>query len=172
MRRWALAGVVLLLGFAGWRMRGALFPGEADRVRQFLGAVAADVSFGANEGGLAAGRRISRLVDRFAPDASIQLDILGAGTFHLSGQGEIQQTLWGARRAGERLEVRFFDIVLDLPEEKTSATAHLTATADAKGRVRGRHQEAFEAIEFRFRLRKRDGAWKIQEVETVPTLKQ
>jgi len=170
MRRWILPALLLALGLAGWWWRHAWMPTEADRVRSFVEGLAADVSFGPDEGGIAAGRRISRVVESFAPDASVQMDILGAGSFQLSGGPEIQQTMWGARRAARRLEVRFHDIVPEIAPDGQTSTAHLTATAEAHGARRD--QEVFEAIEFRFQLRKMAGAWKVQQVETVPTLKQ
>lgn len=170
MKRLFLILVLAAAGFAGWWWRESIFPGEKTRVLRALASLATDVSFDAREGPISAGRRISALVDRFAPDATIELEILGAGEFHLNGRGEIQQVLWGARRAASSLQVRFFDILLDLAPDGQSASAHLTATADAKGNLR--NQEEFEAIEFRFQLRKLEGQWKVQQVETIPTLKQ
>lgn len=170
MKRLMSLVAVGAVAFALWWWRETLFPGEQTRVRRFMEALATEVSFGPDEGGIAVGRRISALTDRFAPDAVVEVEILGAGTFHLNGRGEIQQIMWAARREAKRLEVRFFDIVVDLASDGQTASAHLTATANAEGRRR--KQEEFEAIEFRFRLRKLDGAWKVQQVETVQTLKQ
>lgn len=174
MRRWTTTAVILALGVGGWWGRSAWLPSEADRIRHFMESLAAEVSFGPDDRGIATGRRITRLVNHFTPDASIQMEILGAGSFQLSGRGEIQQTLWGARRAAQLLSVRFYDIVVELAPGGESSTAHLTATAEARAADRGtrRNQELFEAVELRFGLRRVEGAWKVQWVETVPTLKQ
>ncbi len=170
MKRLWLLVLVAAAAAAGWWWRESLFPGELTRVRRSLEALATEVSFTSKEGGISTGRRISSLVDHFTPEAVIEVEILGAGTFHLNGRGEIQQAMWGARRAASSLQVRFFDILVDLASDGQTASAHLTATADAKGKLR--NQEGFEAMEFRFQLRRMDGAWKVQQVATVQTLKQ
>ncbi|MBX3731778.1 MAG: hypothetical protein KF791_04195 [Verrucomicrobiae bacterium] len=169
MRRWGLAAVLVLF-LAGWHWRERLFPGEVVRVRRVLDAVAADVSFEPSEQGIAAGRRISRLVDHFSAEAHIEVEILGVGTFNLNGRGEIQQAMWVARREARRLEVRFLDIVVELGPDGRTSVAHLTATAEITGNRR--RQEGFEAMEFRFFLEQVDGAWKVRQVETIQTLKQ
>ena len=169
MKRFWLLMLVAAVA-VGWWWRESLFPGELTRVRSSLETLATEVSFTSKEGGISTGRRISSLVDHFTPDAVIEVEILGAGTFHLNGRGEIQQAMWGARRAASSLQVRFFDILVELAADGQSASAHLTATADAKGNQR--NPEGFEALEFRFQLRQLDGSWKVQQVTTVPTLKQ
>ncbi|MCW5556636.1 MAG: hypothetical protein KIT22_02140 [Verrucomicrobiae bacterium] len=139
MKRWILPAVLLALalGLAGWWWSQALIPSEADRVRSFIKDLAADVSFGPEErGNIAAARRISRLVGRFTPDASIQVDILGAGSVHLSGRSEIQEALWGVGRVARQLEVRFHDIVPKICRRGDNHGAS-TATAEARGGQRG-----------------------------------
>ena len=163
-------GAAFLALVAVWWWRDALFPGEEARIRKSLETLAGEVSFEPNEGGIAVGRRISGVVGRFSPGAEIQLEILGAGSFHVTGSGEIQQTLWAARRGARRLRVRFYDIVATVAPEGRSAEARLTATAEAKGNQS--NQEVFEAMEFRFQLQKVDGRWLISRVDTVQALTQ
>ncbi|MFO1460365.1 MAG: nuclear transport factor 2 family protein [Verrucomicrobiota bacterium] len=163
-------GVAILALVALWGWRDTLFPGEEVRIRKTLESLMGEVSFEPNEGGIAAGRRISAAVGRFTPDAEIQLEILGAGSFHISGGGEIQQTLWAARRGARRLRVRFFDIVPSVSPGGRSADARLTATAEAVGNRS--NQEGFEAMEFRLQLQRVEGAWRISRVDTVQALTQ
>ncbi|MBL9172587.1 MAG: nuclear transport factor 2 family protein [Verrucomicrobiales bacterium] len=163
-------GAAILALMAIWWWRDTLFPGEEVRIRKSIESLAGLVSFESNEGGLAAGRRISAAVARFAPGAEIQLEILGAGSFHLTGGGEVQQTLWAARRGAQHLRVRFFDILATVSPDGRSAEARLTATAEARGNRS--QQEGFEAMEFRLQLQKVDGAWQITRVETVQALTQ
>lgn len=170
MKRLQLWIIVAVMLAAGWWWRESIVPGELTRVRKSLESLATEMSFTSAEKGISTARRISALVDHFAPDAAVQVEILGTGTFDLNGRAEIQQVLWGARRAASSLEVRFFDIQIQLDLGGQAATAQLTATAVAK--EDRRHLEGFEAIEFEFGMRKIDGAWKVEKVATVATLKQ
>lgn len=165
---WALAGA-LLLGLGFWK-REALFPSEATRVRTALVQLASDASFGPSEGNIGAVRRVSAVADRFASDASIEVDILGSGNFQLSGRDEVQQRLMAARRFIRKLVLQFHDIMVDLGADGATASVHLTATADAVGE--GRYQGGFDALEFELGLRKVEGRWQIERLRTIPTLKQ
>ncbi len=165
---WGCVGV-LLLGLGVWK-REVLFPSETLRVRNALDQLASDVSFGPSEGNIGAVRRVAAVVDRFAANASIEVDILGSGNFHLTGRDEVQQNLMAARRFLRKLVLKFHDIGVDLGADGTTASVHLTATADAVGE--GRHPGGFDALEFELALRKVDGRWQIERLKTVPTLKQ
>ncbi len=162
--------VVLVLVLVGWWTREYWAPGEIKRVRTALEGLAEDVSFGPNEGNIAAVRRISAAVDRFTPDCSIEVEILGVGTIQINGRDELQQGLMAAHREARRITLRFFDPVIELDAEAQKAHVHLTATAEAEGRRR--NQDGFEAIEFEFNLRRDEGRWRVQSVRTVPTLRQ
>lgn len=165
---WGFAGG-LLLCLGVWK-REALFPSETTRVRNALVQLASDASFGPSEGNIGAVRRVAAVADRFAPDASIEVDILGSGNFQLTGRDEVQQRLMAARRFVRKLVLQFHDIVVDLGADETTATVHLTATADAVGE--GRYQGGFDALEFELALRKVEGRWRIERLKTIPTLKQ
>ncbi|HAB18959.1 MAG TPA: nuclear transport factor 2 family protein [Verrucomicrobiota bacterium] len=165
---WALA--LALIGAAGWLARDRLFPSQTALIDRMLTQLARDVSFAPGEGNIAAVRRISQVVDRFAPDASIEIELLGLGTYQINGRDGIRERLMLARRAARRLELNFHDPVVRLGSDGTSAEVHLTATADAQGV--DRTQGGFEALEFSMQLHKLDGRWVIQRVTTVPTLRQ
>lgn len=166
---WIAAVLVLLLG-VGWWTRDIWAPGEAQRVRKALERVAEDVSFGPDEGNIAAVRRISAAVDEFTPDCSIKIEILGVGTIEINGRDELQQALMLAHREARRISLKFFDPIIQVDADGQRAHVHLTATAEAEGRRR--NQDGFEAIEFEFNLRRDEGHWRIQSVRTVPTLRQ
>lgn len=165
---WGCAGS-LLLGLGIWK-RDMLFPTETSRVRNALVQLASDASFGPSEGNIGAVRRVSTVADRFTADSSIDVDILGSGSFQLTGRDEVQQRLMAARRFVRKLVLQFHDIVVDLGADETTASVHLTATADAVGE--GRYQGGFDALEFELALRKVEGRWQIERLRTVPTLKQ
>lgn len=165
---WAIAaGLLLALGV--WK-RDTLFPSEATRVRNALVQLASDTSFGPGDGNITSVRRASAVADRFTRDAAIEVDILGSGSFQLSGRDEVQQRLMAARRFVRKLVLQFHDIRVDLGADGTTATAHLTATADAVGE--GRYQGGFDALEFELALRKVEGRWQIERLKTIPTLRQ
>lgn len=170
MNRW-FWGVSLLVvaGLVFWQ-RDTLFPGEAGRVTTVLNQMAKDVSFGPGEGNVTAIRRVSSVVDRLAPNVSVQLDVLGVGEFQLNGRDEIQQRLLGVRRVLRKLDLKFHDIIVTVADDRQTADVHLTATADAEGE--GRNAGGFEALEFDFKMSKSEGRWRIDQITTVPTLKQ
>lgn len=165
---WGVA-VGLLLGLGLWK-REALFPSEATRIRNALVQLANDASFSPSEGNIGAVRRVSAVADRFASDASIEVDVLGSGSFQITGRDEVQQRLMAARRFVRKLVLQFHDVVIDLGTDGTTASVHLTATADAVGE--GRYQGGFDALEFELGLRKVEGRWQIERLRTIPTLKQ
>lgn len=165
---WGCAGG-LILGLGIWK-REVLFPSETTRVRNTLVQLASDTSFGPAEGNIGAVRRVSAVADRFASDALIEVDILGSGSFQLTGRDEVQQRLMAARRFVRKLVLQFHDIAVDLGADGTTASVHLTATADAVGE--GRYQGGFDALEFELALRKIEGRWRIERLRTIPTLKQ
>ena len=74
------------------------------------------------------------------------------------------------RLAGGGATITDTDIEVDLGADETTATVHLTATADAVGE--GRYQGGFDALEFELALRKVEGRWRIERLKTIPTLKQ
>ena len=165
---WGLIGG-LLLCLGVWK-REALFPSEATRVRSALLQLASDASFGPSEGNIGAVRRVASVADRFVPNATIEVDILGSGNFQLNGRDEVQQHLMAARRFVRKLVVQFHDIVVEVADDGATASAHLTATADAVGE--GRYQGGFDALEFEVSLKKLEGRWQVERLRTVPTLKQ
>jgi len=170
MKRWSVPVVVVVLALAGWWTRDYWAPGEVQRVRAALDRVAEEVSFGPNEGNIAAVRRISAAVDGFTPDCSIEVEILGVGTLQINGRDELQQALMAAHREARRIALKFFDPIVEVASDGYSAHVHLTATAEAEGRRR--NQDGFEAIEFEFNLRRDEGRWRVHSVRTVPTLRQ
>lgn len=158
---------MLLLGV--WN-REALFPNETSKIRKALVQLANDASFGPSEGNIGAVRRVAAVADRFTPNASIEVDILGSGNFQFTGRDEVQQNLLAARRFVRKLDLQFHDIAVEPGADGETATVHLTATADAMGE--GRYQGGFDALEFELALQKVEGRWRIERLKTVPTLKQ
>ncbi len=170
MRRWywGLALAVIVAG--GWLGRDWFFETETVRIRRVLQQLALEVSFGADEENLAAVRRVAGVMDRFAPDARIEVELMGEPTVHLSGRGEIQQGLMGMRRDVRRLALQFHDLVIQPGGDGQTAAVHLTATVDTEGRRR--RLSGFDATELKVELGKIEGRWRVQQVRTVPTLKQ
>lgn len=170
MKRILWVSALLLLLAAGWLARGQLLPSETARINRALRQLAQDASFGPDEGNIAAVQRAARVADRFAPNATIEVDLLGVGSFRIDGPAEIRARIMAARQWAKRLDLRFLDPVIRLGDDDTTAEVHLTATADLEGLPR--NTGGFEALEFSLQLRKVDGRWLIERIVTIPTLKQ
>lgn len=161
LRRIVLAALLAGLGFWGWR---ALFPSPEHVIRQRLTELARDASFAANEGALAKLANAQTLTSFCTPDVVITVNTPGRSQQTLNGRDELLQAVMAARASLRGLNVEFFDILVTVAPDGTSAVANLTA----RGRVPEERDSYVQELEFK--LRKAEGEWLIFRVETVKTL--
>jgi len=164
MNKWLprllVAGVLVALGFWGWRI---FFPSPEAVIRKRLGELAKVASFSSNEGLLAKAWNASALGEFFTPDVQVTVEV--PGTQHtISGQDDLLQAAAGARSAVDSLTVEFPDIDVTVAPDRNSAVVNLTA----KGKVAG--QRDIYVQELRMRLIKIKRDWLIDQVQTVKTL--
>ena len=160
LSRLLVAGVLVALGFWGWRV---LFPSPEAMIRKRLGELAKAASFSSTDGLLAKAWNASILGEFFTPEVQVTLDVPGA-QHTISGRDELLQAAVGARTAVSSLTVEFPDIKVTLAPDKETAVVNLTAT----GKVPG--QREFYLQELRMRMIKIKRDWFIDQVQTVKTL--
>ena len=164
MKKWlfrlVVAGVLVALGFWGWRV---FFPSPENVIRKRLGELAKAASFSTNEGLLATAFNASMLGGYFTPDVQVTVDV--PGTQHtLSGRDELLQAAVGARSQVGSLSIEFPDIKVVVAPGRDTAVVNLTA----RGKIAGQRDSYLQ--ELRLRMVKIKREWLINQIETVRTL--
>ena len=149
------------LGFWGWRV---FFPGPEAVIRQRLNKLARTVSFSGNEGNFAKVAHVQALPTFCTPDVEITVDVPGYSRQTISGHAELIEAAGGARFSPTRINVEFFDMLVQVAPDQNSAVADLTA------RVNVSRDKDFYVQELKFQLKKVEGKWLIFRAETVKTL--
>ena len=159
-----IVGSLMVLGIVGlW----VLFrPTESRRITRTLEGLAKEASFRPGEGQLRRLARVETLVNAFTEDAVIRFETLGIPPAQLSGRDEIRSLAGAIQNLSGGMDIQLFDPVVTLGPAEDTARVNLTASG-ASGK-----QEAFTAQEFEFRLVRRDGTWRIRELNTVKTLRR
>jgi hypothetical protein len=166
MKTWLARLLVLgVLGALVFWMEGLIFPSPERIIRQQLTGLAKAASVTPNEAPLVKLANTQKLSSFFTTDAEISVDVPGRSIQVVNGRDEILQAAMGMRSMLNNLKVEFVDIIVVLAADKTSAVAHLTATANMPGEKIPEVQE----LEIRFKKAERD--WLINHVETVKTLR-
>jgi hypothetical protein len=165
MKKWLLrlALLILLIGLGFWGSR-ALFPSPEQVIRQRLTELARTASSSGNEGALVKLANAQALTAFCTPDVEITIDIPGRSRQTISGQEELLQAAAGARSLANGLTVQFFDILVNVAPDRSSAIAELTAKANIP------QEREFYVQELKFRLKQVNGKWLIFRAETVRTL--
>jgi hypothetical protein len=157
----ALIVALLGLGFWGWRV---FFPGPEKAIRSRLAKLAETMSFEPADGTLPKGLRAQRVPDFFTPDATLIVKVRNFGERTLSGRAEIQETAMGIMQTMRGLQIEFRDPVVTLGPDRQTGTVNLTGKATVAG------ERDYYVQEFIFQMKKVDGKWLIDRVETVETL--
>jgi hypothetical protein len=164
MKKWLsrviLAGVLVALGYWGWRV---FFPSPEAVIRKRLGELAKAASFSSSDGLLAKAWNANVLGEFFTPDVEVTVDVPGS-QHTISGRDELLQAAVGARTAVGSLSIEFPDIAVSVAPDRNSAIVNLTA----RGKVSG--QRDFYLQELKLRLTKIKRDWLINQIETVRTL--
>jgi hypothetical protein len=165
MKKWCGRLIVLLilggLGYWGWR---TWFPSPEQVICKRLNELARAASFSGKEGALVKLANAQALTTFCTPDVEITIDIPGHSRQTISGHEELLQLAVAARSYGNGVNVEFFDILVSVAPDQTSATAELTAKANVP------REKEFYVQELKFALRKVEGKWLICRAETVKTL--
>jgi hypothetical protein len=164
MNKWIfriiLAGVLIALGFWGWRV---FFPSPEELIRKRLGELAKAASFSSDEGLVAKAFNASLLGGFFTPDVQVTVNVPGS-QHTLNGRDELLQAAVGARSAVGSLSIQFPDIKVVVAPGQDTAVVNLTA----RGKVAGQRDSYLQ--ELRLRMTKIKREWLINQIETVRTL--
>lgn len=152
---------VLALGVWLWTV---LFPSPEKVIRTRLRDVARAASFAPKEGLLARVANAQKLAGYFAPQIEVNIDLPGHEQHELGGRDEIAQAALVARRNVRALQVDFLDAHVTLAPDQQSAVVNLTVKAKIPD------EKDYLVWEMKFTLKKIDGEWLINRVETVRTL--
>lgn len=156
-----IALLLIVAGLAYW-----LWPASPESIiKKNLGEVAKLASFGPNEAPLAKLSNSQKLTLHFANELEILIDVPGRAhqqVFHT--HDELLQTAMGARSALGSLEVQFPDINVTVGPDRATAVADATAKIFIAG------DKDFIIQEIKISLKKIEGKWLINRLETVKTL--
>lgn len=161
--RWTLVLVLVAGAVAGLVL---LWPTETKRVTRLVERFAADASFKPGDGNIVRLAKMEAVTGRFTSDAQIRFESLGIPAHEVSGRDEIRQVVALAQKLGGGLDVKVYDVVVTFGPQAGTARVELTASMSSG------KQEGFTAQEFALQLVKRDGAWLIHRVESVKTLRR
>jgi hypothetical protein len=153
---------VAVIGLGIW-LWTALFPSPEAAIRSRLNALAKAVSFDSGSGMLAQAYNAQKAAAFFTTDVEIEVNVGGYEPLELHGRDELQLAMGGRARLSS-LKVEFLDMNVNIAPGGETAKVNLTG----KATVPGQHDIA--AQEFNFMLKKVDGKWLINRVETVKTL--
>jgi hypothetical protein len=165
MKAWAirllLVALCAALGFLVWRVISST-PEQVIRKRMI--ELARLASFPPNEAPMAKLANSRKLASFFTSDVEITIDLPGRSQQTVSGRDEVLQAAIGARSLPGGIQVDFPDVKVTLGADKQSATVNLTA----KGNVGGDRDNLLQ--ELKLTLKKIEGNWLINRVETIKTL--
>lgn len=164
MRRWLLrAAALALLAAAVWGLL-RLFPGPEERVRRRLLALAGAVSFAGEESTVRQLAYVGGLEGFFTPDVEIRAQVGQRGGGRIAGRAELREAATAARLRLRGLQVEFFDIVVSVAPDRTTAQAHLTSKIQITG------DGDYYVQEFKLDLVRGEQNWQVRRVETVETI--
>ena len=158
--------LILLLAVAAlvfW-LWTVFFPSPEKVIRKQLTALAADVSFTADENNLIKVAHAQSVGNFFASNVVINVTIPGHDQETITGPEEIVQAALILRQNSTSCDMKFPDIDVVVAPDKMSATAEVTVDASLSGESNAILQEV------KFTFEKVDGHWLINKVETVKVL--
>jgi hypothetical protein len=162
---WRVAGLVVLVAALWWGVT-LLFPPTEVVVRRRLQELAVVASYASNEAPLAQVANAQNLAAFFTPEVQISLEVPGNAVQTATERDDVFKAAMGARTMMNSLRIDFYDIVVMVENGNLGAVANLTA------KIKVPTDRDYYVQELRFHLRKVDGKWLIDRVETVKTLSQ
>ena len=159
--RAVMIALIVAGAWFGWRW---LFPSDEAQIHAVLDRIAEAVGTGAQEGEIERLARAASLRNHL--DAGITVDA-GPPFKDLSGRDVIIGTVSRLNSTIRDLEIRFVDVQISIPPDRSTANVYMTAEA----RFRGPQDEpSLEARELDVLFRKIEGNWVVSEVAFVRTL--
>ncbi|HXT10760.1 MAG TPA: hypothetical protein VN873_04290 [Candidatus Angelobacter sp.] len=155
------AAVIIGLGFWLWTI---LFPTPEKVIRSRLNAFAKTISFEAGSGMISKTYSAQKAAGFFTTNVDVELNLAGYETVTLHGRDEVLQIAMASRSRLTALKVEFPDMNITLAPDGQTAKVNLTAKATMP------EERDISAQEFDFKLKKVNGVWLIDHVETVKTL--
>ena len=153
---------LIALGYWGWTV---MFPSPQKVIRSRLLKMAQLASFSTGQGNLSRVADIQRLGMYFTDEIEVVMDVPGIGTHTFNRREEVTQAAMGAKSVVSSVKAELIDIEIDLAPSKQVANADLTLRATVNG------QKDFIIQELKFSLRKVNGDWLVNKIQTVKTLK-
>lgn len=153
--------IAIALGIWGWRT----FLQTPERaIRSRLNHLAEEASFGQKEGTLGKATSLFSLMDYFTTNVEVRVEARGFGTHTFNGRDELMEYVKWMRIHFSSMKLDLLDINLTIDPDKTTAKANLTG----KAQVSGERDPWIQEVDVY--LKKVDGKWLIEKVETVRTL--
>jgi hypothetical protein len=162
MTRFATIGLVFgMAALAGWYF---LTGGEVGKIKRVVETARASVSWDGRESELEQLAAIGRLTGCVTHNVEVQIDILGGPSGSLSGVDDLKPAILAARRQMPLVNVSILDMDVILRDD-THARVELTAnfTTDKPKEINPQ--------EFALSLRKINGSWLIEKIESIRTLR-
>lgn len=156
-----VALAIVVAAIWAWK---TFFPSPERVIRSRLVKLAKLNSFEPGEGNIAKAFAVQKLDDYFTPDVTVTIDVRGYDAFSFNGRQDLVSSVSRMRFYLQGMKVELPDIAVTLGPDKQTASADVTG----KLTISGEHD--FIVQELKFTLKKVDGKWLIDHVETVKTL--
>ncbi len=167
-RRTLIVALVVVLGalVAGaWVFLDA-HAREIRRIQRHLNTLAATVSFTDKDPPFVRLGYGGKVAGFFDNPTEFDVTIGPRATQGLIPRSQLHAGAAGLRLNAPGLSVRFIDIAVELDQDRTSASAHLTARIFFTG------DPDYFVQEFRLRLKRTEGRWLVDRIATVRTMEQ
>ena len=158
-----LLAVVAAAGFWGYR---TFFPSDEVVIRKLLVRAAEMASIRAADSGMKKLASVNWLMNACTTDVELALDAPGIEARSIQGRDQLGELLGAVKGMVQSLSIELMDIRVQVDEDKSGATAQFVARANAEG------VEDQIIQEFRVRLRRVDGDWKLQRIEPLESLRR
>ena len=155
--------LALVVGLLAWAWV-ALHPSPEKLIRKQMDGLAHAASFGPNQGALAKLAGAENLANFFSTNVEIKIDVPGHQEHRLMSRSEIPQVAMGVRASVRSWSVAFPDVTVIVNAGQESAVADATLQVKIAG------EPDMIVQEVNISLRKINGQWLIDKVETVRTL--
>jgi hypothetical protein len=155
--------IVVGLGIVGWRV---FFQSPERAIRSRLNHLAEEASFGQKESTLSKATGLFGLLDYFTTNVEVRVEARGYGAHTFNGRDELMEYVKWLRVHFSSAKLELVDIEITVNPDKKTAKANLTG----KAQISGERDPWIQEMDVY--LRKVDGKWLIEKVETVRTLGQ